>query len=81
MSGEVRRLVLEKNDKRIVVDIDSDGNIVSETFGYVGASCVEDVEKIMKDLAKMTCDNIKPERWKQVIAGDKGVKVENKLRR
>jgi len=62
--------------KSIVIEIDhKTGEISSETFGYAGASCIEDINKLMADLAKMTSDSSKPERWQAEIAGEHTVKV------
>ena len=63
--------------KKIIVDIDKKtGKISSETFGYTGSSCIDDMEKLMADLAALTSDDSKPERWKNELAGGTGVKVE-----
>ena len=72
----VKRLTLKKNGKSIVVDIDQEtGEIATETFGYKGAECIEDINKLMVDLANLTSDSSKPERWKTEIAGEHTVKV------
>ena len=72
----VNRITLKKHGRSIIVDIDPEtGEIATETFGYSGVSCIEDVSKLMKELATLTADSSKPERWKTEIAGGTGVKV------
>lgn len=39
-------------EKKIVVDIDADGNVKAETFGMIGTECFDEVQKLMKDLAE-----------------------------
>ena len=64
------------NKKTIVIEIDKEtGKIATETFGYVGASCIDDINKLMADLAKLTGDSSKPDRWRTEIAGEHSVKV------
>ena len=66
--------------KKIVIEIDKKtGEISSETFGYVGASCIEDMEKLMADLAALTGDDSKPERWQDELAKKTAAEVRREL--
>ena len=38
-------------EKKIVVDIDAQGNVHAETFGMLGGECLDEVQKLMEDLA------------------------------
>ena len=38
-------------EKKIVIDIDKMGNVHAETFGVVGGECLDEVQKLMEDLA------------------------------
>jgi len=64
-------------DKKIVVNIDSDGNIKAETFGMEGVGCVEELTKLMRDVATNTSSEHKPEFYKNKINNDKKIKVKN----
>ena len=67
-------------NKTIVVDINKEtGEISSETFGYVGAQCIEDMEKLMADLAALTSDDSKPERWQNELAKKSAVEVKREI--
>jgi hypothetical protein len=37
--------------KKIVINIDSEGNIDAETFDFKGISCSEQLDKLFKDIA------------------------------
>ena len=66
--------------KQIIVEINKEtGEIWSETFGYVGASCIDDMEKLMADLAALTSDDSKPERWQNELAQKSAVEVRREL--
>ena len=43
------------NEKKIVIKIGEEGDIHAETFGMEGTECVEELDKLMKDLA--LCEN------------------------
>ena len=64
-------------EKKIVVDIDAEGNVRAETFGMVGGECLDEVQKLMKDLAQgVETGEKKPDFFKsKVSASDK---VQNK---
>lgn len=38
-------------EKKIVINIDDKGGIEAETFGMTGASCIDELDKLMKDIA------------------------------
>lgn len=38
-------------EKKIIVDIDDMGNISAETFGMTGTECIDELDKLMKDVA------------------------------
>ena len=38
-------------EKKIVIQIDEKGAINAETFGMTGPSCVDELDKLMKDIA------------------------------
>ncbi len=41
-------------EKKIVVDIKENGEINAETFGFKGAGCMEELDKLLKGLALET---------------------------
>lgn len=59
-------------DKSIVVEIDLEGNIHAETFQMEGADCIEEIHKLMKDIATLKLDEKKPEYYK--------IKVKNQVK-
>jgi len=66
--------------KTIVIEIDKQtGNIHSETFGYVGDSCITDLEALMADLAELTSDNSKPERWQTELAQNNTAEIKREI--
>ena len=48
-------------EKKIVVDIKGNGQISAETFGFQGASCIAELDKLLKGLAMETVTEKKPE--------------------
>lgn len=52
-------------EKKIVIDIDDNGGISAETFGLVGTECVDELDKLMKDLAMSGTITKKPEFYEQ----------------
>ena len=65
-------------EKKIVIDISENGEIKAETFGYQGVSCVDELDKLMKDIAVITEKTHKPEFFKEGITSDTTVKVNQK---
>lgn len=52
-------------EKKIVIDIDENGKIHAETFGMVGTECMNEIDKLMKDIASRGSFTKKPEFYKQ----------------
>lgn len=48
-------------EKKIVVDIKENGEIKAETFGFQGASCMAELDKLLKGLALESVTEKKPE--------------------
>ena len=38
-------------EKKIVVEVGKDGKIVAETFGMQGTECMDELDRLMRDLA------------------------------
>ena len=38
-------------EKKIVINIGKDGSMDAETFGMSGTECLDEIDKLMKDLA------------------------------
>lgn len=38
-------------EKKIVINIDDKGSINAETFGMFGTECIDELDKLMKDIA------------------------------
>lgn len=59
--------------KKIVIDIDADGSVKAETFGMIGAECLDEVQKLMKDLAEdVEIVEKKPDFFKsKIVSTDK----------
>ena len=49
------------SEKKIVIEIGEEGEIHAETFGMEGTECVEELDKLMKDLARSGDSRKKPE--------------------
>lgn len=62
-------------DKKIVVEIDEEGRIKAETFGMEGIGCVEELTKLMRDIATTTSSEHKPEFYKNKVVSNNTVKV------
>ena len=66
--------------KTIVVKINKEtGGVHSETFGYVGATCIEDLDKLMADLVMLTEENHKPERWQTELVNRTDAEVKREI--
>ena len=39
------------SEKKIVIQIDDKGSIQAETFGMEGIGCIDELDKLMKDIA------------------------------
>jgi len=62
-------------EKKIVIDISQNGEIKAEAFGMVGPSCVEEINKLLKDLALETSSYKKPEYYQQGVEASRAVTV------
>ncbi len=62
-------------DKRIVIDIDENGQIEAETFDMQGTECLEELDKLLKDLALETTVSKKEEFFKSGVAAENQIKV------
>ena len=64
-------------EKKIVINIDDKGNIDAETFGMTGASCIDELDKLMKGLAMSTETTKKDEFFNQGVRGSSTVTNKN----
>lgn len=64
-------------ENKIIVKINENGEIEAETFGMEGVDCVDELNRLMRDVATVTCNIKKPEYYKNKITGTNEVK--NKL--
>ena len=62
-------------EKRIVIDIDDHGQIEAETFDMEGTECLEELDKLLKDLALETTVTKKGEYYKSGITTSNTIKV------
>lgn len=62
-------------EKKIVVDINETGEIKAETFGMQGTECLEELDKLLKDLALQTKVVKKAEFFKERTTVEKNVQV------
>ena len=62
-------------DKKIVIDIDDKGKINAETFGMQGVECLNELDKLLKDLALEIITIKKPEFFKEGMTIDNAIKV------
>ena len=60
-------------EKRIVIDIKDNGEINAETFEMIGTECIDELDKLLKDLALETETKKKEEYFKT------GIKTDNKI--
>lgn len=64
-------------EKKIVIDIDDKGEIKAETFGMQGTECLNELDKLLKDLALETQTTKKPDFFKEGTSVDNKIKVKN----
>lgn len=62
-------------EKKIVIDINEEGSLHAETFGMEGTECIEELDKLMKDLVRQNNYTKKPEYYKNSITSDNTVKI------
>ncbi|HOI47004.1 MAG TPA: DUF2997 domain-containing protein [Bacilli bacterium] len=51
----------------ITINIDSDGKIDAETFEMEGIECLDELNRLMKDIASINDEMKKPEYYKSKI--------------
>ena len=65
-------------EKKIVVDIKGNGEISAETFGFQGASCMAELDKLLKGLALETVTEKKPEFFDEARVTDATITAKRK---
>ena len=63
--------------KKIVVNINSLGEISAETFGIKGSKCLTTLDRLLKDIARETHTEKKPDYFDEGVSVDKSIKVKN----
>ena len=53
------------DEKKIVIQISKDGTLNAETFGMYGTECIDEIDKLMKDIARAGTPHKKPEFYEQ----------------
>lgn len=64
-------------DKKIVINIDDKGAINAETFGMEGIECLEELDKLLKDLALETTTTKKEDFFKEGTILHNTIKVKS----
>lgn len=64
-------------DKKIIIYIDDKGSINAETFGMEGTECLEELDKLLKDLALESTTTKKEEFFKEGTTVDNTIKAKN----
>lgn len=57
-------------EKKIVVKIDSKGNLNAETFGMYGTECLDELDKLLKNIARNGKITKKKDYYEQKITLD-----------
>ena len=65
-------------EKKIVVDIKGNGEIKAETFGFQGAGCMAELDKLLKGLALETVTEKKPEFFDETRVTDTTIAAKRK---
>jgi hypothetical protein len=65
-------------EKKIVVDIKGNGEITAETFGFQGANCMAELDKLLKGLALETVTEKKPEFFDEARVTDTTITAKRK---
>ena len=63
------------SEKKIVIDISDNGEISAETFNMVGTECMNEFDKLLKDLALEFKITKKEDFFKSSIKTDNTIKV------
>lgn len=53
--------------KQIIVDINNDGTVNAETFGFKGVGCVDELNKLMKNIASQVEATNKKEYYENEV--------------
>lgn len=53
------------SEKKIVINVDDMGNVDAETFGMFGTECIDELDKLMKDIALSGTHKKKAEFYQQ----------------
>lgn len=61
--------------KKIVIDIKENGEIKAETFGIEGIECIEELDKLMKDLVNSISHEEKKDEFEGRISNASKVKM------
>lgn len=64
-------------EKKIVIDISDDGKINAETFGLQGSECLNELDKLLKDLALETETEKKDDFFKEGTTIDNTIKAQH----
>ena len=64
-------------EKKIVIDIDEEDLIKAETFGMHGTECLNELDKVLKDLALQSETVKKDEFFKEGTTVDNTLKVKH----
>lgn len=65
-------------EKKIVVDIKESGEIIAETFGFQGVTCVAELDKLLKGLAMESITEKKPEFFNEARVTDASITTKRK---
>jgi len=65
------------SEKKIVVKINEDGMIFAETQGFIGTECAAELDKLLKDLARLNERRKKPEFFQEKEISQSNVKIKN----
>lgn len=60
-------------EKKIVINIGKDGSMDAETFGMSGMECLDEIDKLMKDLALSGSYQKKKEFYEQKSSVDQAI--------
>ena len=63
------------SEKKIVVNINENGEIDAETFNMEGIECLEELDKLLKDLALETTTTKKEDFFRNSTKVDNTIKV------
>ena len=65
------------SEKKIVINISDTGKIDAETFNMVGTECVEELDKLLRDLTLESKTTKKPEFFKNSTKSNNSITVKN----